>query len=79
MNREFKCITCGRRFPEGQGVMISRGSLTLTFHSSRCAYKFFKLLLERVDERCFMDTARDLISELEKSLELRKTRVVKRI
>lgn len=79
MSRRFKCIMCGRLFPEGQGVLISRGGLTLTFHSGRCAYRFLKLLFERADERCVLDAARSLASELEKVLELRKAKVQKRI
>jgi len=70
---------CGRPFPEGQGVLISRGGLTFTFHSGRCAYRFLKLLFERVDERCVLDVARSLASELEEVLELRRAKVQKRI
>jgi large subunit ribosomal protein L24e len=79
LGRRFKCVVCGRLFPEGQGVFIGRGGLTLTFHSSRCAYKFLKLLFERADERCVLDTARGLALELERVVELREARVQKRV
>ncbi len=79
MGRKFKCVICGRPFPEGQGVIVSRGGLTLTFHSSRCAYKFFKLFMERLDEKHFADIARSLVSELEKMLEYRRVKTQKRI
>lgn len=77
MREKFTCQTCGRPFPRGQGIVISRGGLTLTFHSSRCAYKFLRLVFERADERCVVNTARELREELEKLLEAR--RVKKRI
>jgi len=70
----FRCVTCGRPFPEGQGVIVSRGGLTLAFHSGRCAYRFFKLLFERVEERCVVGAARELVSELEKAQESRRAR-----
>ncbi len=79
MSVKLKCVTCGRPFPRGQGVVLSKGGLTLTFHSSRCAYRFFKLLLDRIDERCFVDVAKGLASELERVLEERRARVQKRI
>lgn len=74
MRRRFKCVTCGRLFPEGQGVILGRGGLILTFHSSRCAYKFFKLLVDRLDERCFIEASRGLVEELEKLLESRRAK-----
>ncbi|MEM0491125.1 MAG: hypothetical protein QXR02_05170 [Acidilobaceae archaeon] len=67
----YKCIVCGRVFPEGQGVIVSRGGLTLTFHSGRCAYKFFKLWFERVDLQC-LAIARDIMREYEKIIDARK-------
>ncbi len=48
MKRKYKCIICGRVFPEGQGIVINYGKTLLTFHSSRCAAKFLKQLLERI-------------------------------
>lgn len=46
--RRHICITCGRVFPEGQGIVIRLGNDLLEFHSSRCLAKFAKSLLERV-------------------------------
>ncbi|WFO75762.1 hypothetical protein J4526_02555 [Desulfurococcaceae archaeon MEX13E-LK6-19] len=47
--KKYTCLVCGRKFPEGQGIVIKYDEdLELTFHSSRCAAKFLKLLLERV-------------------------------
>lgn len=46
--RKYRCITCGRPFPNGQGVIIKIGDDVLEFHSSRCFAKFAKSLLERM-------------------------------
>ena len=48
MKRKYKCIICGRVFPEGQGIVIKYGDLELYFHSNRCASKFLCQLLERI-------------------------------
>ncbi len=65
MTEKYTCITCGRKFPKGQGVVIELGKTVLTFHSTRCATKFFKLLIERVENKDIIErTARQLIREL---------------
>ena len=46
MKIKYKCIVCGRKFHQGQGIVIEYGKYRLAFHSSRCASKFLKLLLE---------------------------------
>ncbi|AFZ70160.1 hypothetical protein Calag_0387 [Caldisphaera lagunensis DSM 15908] len=66
VKQEYECIVCGKKFNEGQGIVLTKGSLKLTFHSSKCVSKFFKLYLERLDESCSEKSARDLIKELEK-------------
>lgn len=43
---KYRCVVCGKTFPEGQGVIVKHGDLLLTFHKSKCACKFFKHLLE---------------------------------
>ena len=48
MKKRYKCIVCGRVFPEGQGIVIRYGDIVLAFHSSRCASKFLRQLLERI-------------------------------
>jgi len=70
MANKLTCIVCGRKFPKGQGVVIELGKTTLTFHSTRCATKFFKLLIERIEDKDLIEkTAKELIHELE---EIRK-------
>ncbi len=43
-----KCVVCGRLFPEGQGMVLRSGEVILSFHSSKCASKFLKILLEKL-------------------------------
>jgi len=72
--RYYTCIVCGRKFPEGQGITIEKAGLVLHFHSRRCAVKFLKLLVERLDD----STARKALGELLKELEeARKARAEK--
>ncbi len=65
---KYTCLVCGRVFYEGQGIVIRRGGLELAFHSSRCAAKFLRLLLERSEEGCVEDTAKRVSRELEEAL-----------
>ncbi len=66
MTEKYTCTTCGRKFPKGQGVIIELEKTLLTFHSTRCATKFFKLLIERVENKDIIErTARQLIRELD--------------
>jgi large subunit ribosomal protein L24e len=67
--RYYECLVCGRKFPEGQGIVITKAGITLHFHSSRCAAKFLKLLLERLDEDVARRVLRELVDELKKSIE----------
>ncbi len=70
--QRYECIVCGRVFPQGQGVVIVRSGLVLTFHSKACLTKFFKLFVERIDEKEFRKAAREVIKEYEK---LRRTKL----
>lgn len=75
--KRYRCIVCGRYFPEGQGIVIRRAGIELAFHSKTCLAKFFKLFIERVNESEFKRVSRELIKEFE---ELMKTKqAVKRI
>ncbi len=63
--RRYTCIVCGRKFPEGQGIVIKRAGLELAFHSKACLAKFFRLFVERIDEKEFKRAAREVIKEFE--------------
>ncbi|AEM38836.1 hypothetical protein Pyrfu_0967 [Pyrolobus fumarii 1A] len=73
-NKRYKCIVCGRMFPEGQGIVLQRGGVTLTFHSKACAVKFFRLMVETIDEGEFKKVARSLVKEFEEALKRREKR-----
>ncbi|MCE4624200.1 MAG: hypothetical protein F7B11_05590 [Caldisphaeraceae archaeon] len=67
VKEEYTCVVCGKKFYPGQGIVLQRGSLRLFFHSSKCASKFFKMLLDRVDSSCIDNAALTLIKDLEKN------------
>ncbi|RLG84123.1 MAG: hypothetical protein DRO40_02370 [Thermoprotei archaeon] len=79
MKTKYTCIVCGRKFPHGQGIVIEYGTYKLTFHSSRCASRFLKLLLERVPEETLGKYIGKIIEEFEERLELLKKVKAKRI
>lgn len=60
MPKKYECIVCGKKFPEGQGILIEFGDITLSFHSKSCALKFFKTLLSRIE----FDIAKKYVSEV---------------
>ncbi|NPA05141.1 MAG: hypothetical protein GXO09_03485 [Crenarchaeota archaeon] len=66
MSRRYECIVCGRVFPEGQGIVITRAGVTLAFHSKACLAKFFRLMVERLPEKEFKRVAKELIDEYKK-------------
>ncbi len=70
--KRYKCIVCGRVFPEGQGIVIEKAGLTLAFHSKACVTKFFRLMVETMDEGEFKKVARMLAKEFEEALKRRE-------
>ena len=65
----YVCSVCGRKFPVGQGIVITKAGVTLYFHSNRCASKFLRLLLERMGEDEARRVLRELLEELSKALD----------
>lgn len=75
--RTYTCIVCGRKFPEGQGIIIRRAGLELAFHSKSCFVKFFKRLVESIDEKEFRRAAKEVEREFKKMLEMKtKTKTI---
>jgi ribosomal protein L24E len=72
----YTCIVCGRKFPEGQGIIIRRAGMELAFHSKSCLARFFKLFIERIDEKEFKKAAREVLKELE---ELRRAKLKQKV
>ncbi len=61
-----RCIICGKMFPEGQGIVITRGRIALYFHSKRCAVKFLRKLIEETTDTACLEK---LLNETLKSIE----------
>jgi len=59
----YECLVCGRRFPEGQGIVLNIGGKRLYFHSKRCAYKFFRSLIDKVDTSSLTKPLNETIKE----------------
>lgn len=70
----YTCVICGRSFHQGQGIVIRRGDIVLAFHSSRCAAKFLRLLMERADADCLSRPSQQLLRELQEALRSRVER-----
>ncbi|MDP8002850.1 MAG: hypothetical protein ACP5I6_01015 [Caldisphaera sp.] len=69
VRQKYRCIVCGKEFTEGQGIVMQRGSIKLTFHSNKCASSFFKMLIERPEASCLESSIKDVIKDFEKKLE----------
>lgn len=70
--RSYACIVCGRKFPEGQGIVLSRGGVTLHFHSSRCAAKFLRRLIENSSDSCIAESLKETLEAFTRALDARK-------
>ena len=75
--RRYTCIVCGRPFPEGQGIVITKSRHVLHFHSRRCAYRFLRMLLERLEDGCVSGPLGELVREYNKLLAARRERAKK--
>ncbi len=72
--RYYECIVCGKKFPEGQGIVIVKSGLTLYFHSNKCASKFLRRLLEHAEDSCIREALSETIDSFKKALEAMKER-----
>ncbi|MEM0505913.1 MAG: hypothetical protein QXW58_01465 [Thermosphaera sp.] len=79
MSVKHKCVVCGRPFPAGQGIILKYGDLTISFHSSRCASRFFKALIERVPPEELKPYVRKIVEEYEDFLSQREKARVKKL
>ena len=70
--RLYECVVCGRKFPEGQGIVISKGSTILYFHSSRCAAKFLRALLENSENTCIEKSLSETLEQFLKAIERKR-------
>ncbi len=77
--RRLTCIVCGRRFPEGQGVVMEIGGVRLEFHSKACALKFMRSFVEHLEpgeaRRAVNETLREYRERL-KALEEQRRKII---
>ncbi|MEM2021414.1 MAG: hypothetical protein QXP80_04220 [Zestosphaera sp.] len=50
MGVKLVCVVCGRKFSAGQGVTITVGERSYSFHSKGCALKFLRKVLEGIEQ-----------------------------
>ena len=74
-----RCLVCGRFFHNGQGIVVSVRGGRLYFHSSRCAARFLRRLLEEHPEDCIVSAVRSLEEDYLKALKEAEERSKKRI
>jgi len=74
-----RCLVCGRYFHEGQGIVLNYYGYTLEFHSSRCAARFLRRLLEELDPSCGRSAVARLVDEYRRALKVMDERSAKRI
>lgn len=71
------CLVCGRRFHEGQGVVVKVRGGVLEFHSSRCASRFLRRLLEEYGgEDCMVRAVRALEEEYRRAVGAPRGKVI---
>ncbi|MCS7099381.1 MAG: hypothetical protein RMH84_01240 [Sulfolobales archaeon] len=74
----YLCVVCGRVFPRGQGIVIRVEDRELAFHSSKCAARFYKMLIDRGSKEVISESIR-LARELGNMLERRREATSKKI
>ncbi|WP_338601745.1 hypothetical protein V6M85_00700 [Sulfolobus tengchongensis] len=79
MTQKYTCNTCGRVFPEGQGVILEVGSDKLYFHSKACAYKFLKEIVIGSDTDCISSSLKKVKKKYEEILEAASKKAEKKI
>ncbi len=77
--KKHVCIVCGKAFPEGQGIVLTLGDYTLTFHSKACALKFFNALLHKISFDLIRSAVEDTVEEFKSRLREEFKRKAKKI
>lgn len=60
-----KCNVCGKVFPEGQGIVITVEEEVVALHSSRCAVKFLKAIIDELEPA----VSKEVIGRVKKNFE----------
>ncbi len=79
VREKYRCIVCGRVFPKGQGIVVNYGKILLTFHSSKCASKFFRELLNITPYEELGKYVKELYDEYIEKLEVLEKKRSKKI
>jgi len=79
LGEKLTCVVCGRKFSAGQGILISFGRSTYSFHSKACALKFVKKVLEGLEPSELEKVADRVAEEYSKILKEKADRVAKKI
>jgi len=79
MTEKVICIVCGRKFPRGQGVVLTIDNKEYAFHSKRCVIKFMKRVIEELDKSVIKSVFDRVAGEFEKELESARERTAKKI
>ncbi|MEM0014373.1 MAG: hypothetical protein QXS42_03655 [Zestosphaera sp.] len=79
MGLKLECIVCGRKFSQGQGVVVTLGGRSYSFHSKGCALKFLKKVLEGVEQQKILEVAERVAEEFKTVLKEKAESVAKKI
>jgi len=79
IKNKYQCIVCGRVFPEGQGVILRVDDDIIPLHSSKCAMKFLRNVIERLEPSIVRGVIKDVKREFHELLEKRLKESSKKI
>jgi DNA-directed RNA polymerase subunit RPC12/RpoP len=79
MEEKYVCLTCGKTFYSGQGIILTVADRKLYFHSKACAYKFLKEVILNVDKDCISSTVKDVYKKYEELAKKREENAKKKI
>lgn len=72
-------MVCGRKFYEGQGIILTISDKKLYFHSKGCAYKFLRVVIENSNTDCISDSLEITIKNFREKLESKSKASEKKI
>jgi ribosomal protein L24E len=76
---KYRCVVCGRVFPEGQGIILRVDDDAIPLHSSKCATKFLRSVVERLEPSIVRGIIKDVKKEFHELLEKRLKESSKKI
>jgi hypothetical protein len=76
---KYRCVVCGRVFPEGQGIILRVDDDVIPLHSSKCATKFLRGVVERLEPSVARGIIKDVKKEFHELLEKRLKESSKKI